>query len=391
MAANVQAPPAPSAFFKAAWRIAKRVPGVFFVRLAYDFFATFFRIATLFVVGLAFVVHFGDHLSAGHSLLSWPNEMLQVVTRPGTIVGLAGTIFMGWMLLFAAEAMAAAGIWGAVTDVLAGRQVSRFGTAIRAGVIRFPEAVLQRIFATFVEATLFAVTIGTCIAAYAAAGKLQLWFGESIVLSAATWASLLTLLACSAVLVRLTAEFVAASLFIDGIGLGEAISRAAEAVVAHPIHLYRLFVLAAGILIAPLFGYWLAILLQNFAVNVPALSTAAMLVRMGAEMLLLAGFAAFIVMLQASFFTYYAWWNGTLDPALLAENPVARGEVPDLEALLPKKYDVIVDVDDLLGPWDSDDVLPPSDPAEQQQVAQVVEGPFDLGAILTGDEADEEE
>jgi hypothetical protein len=183
-------------------------------------------------------------------------------------------------------------------------------------------------------------------------------------------------------------------MFLEGVGLGEGIVRAALVVARAPLLVYRLFVLAAGILIVPLLVYWAAIMFQNVAISVPELSGIATSARLVAELVLVCGVAAFAVMLHATFFAYYAWTVGGLEASVLAAGEGSGPPPRSLEEFVPASYEHVAPIDEVLGPWHPDDVMEPiAEPEQTKPEDQLPEGPFDLKGILrvSAEHRDEEE
>lgn len=369
--------PQPARFLRLGWRGLRRAPTAFLVRAVFELFAYAVRAFALFGAGLLVVTHLALFLGSGGAPSAWPETFGATALRPGVLLGVLGAAFTLWAGLFAAESLAFAGVWSALRRGVQGADSTSLRLLLRGAVASFPEALKIRLFVRGAELTLVAVFIGTLAAAVPLGQWVAAVSKQPVLAPSVMWAVVLTVLTSSIALVRLSAELVAAAVYLDGVGLGEALLRAGQRVVSHPIYVYRLFVVAASVLIPPLLCAWAAALLQNFFVGSPQADTLGMLLRVGAEVAILLGFALFSVMLHATFFVYYQWERGgpvELDPA-----PVRpRRTMISLSELVPREYPYVVDVEELLGPWSDDDVLPTT----PSTAAMAPRGAYDLGAIL---------
>lgn len=375
-------PSKPSVFFRAGWAAARRAPVVFVARAFFDLATTAVRLVAVVVAVVSLTVHLGVHLQQGGTPLGWLETVARIASRPGMMIGVAGMLFTVWLALMFLEAITNGGIWTVLADGVQGREHGSARDFLRGALSRFPDALKQRLFASVVDATLFSVTIGTVLGAIALSRFVGLASGSAVIAPALVWATVLTLFGLSAGILRLTTEFVAAPMFLEGVGLGEGILRAARTVALAPVRVYRLFVLAAGVLIPPLFLYWAAIMFQNLTLEMPQLQAFAGATRMVAELVLLCGVAGFAVMMHAAFFAYYSWTVGRLDTQILrpaADRKPTRG----LQAFLPESQAHTVKLDDVIGGWEDRDVMetrePPSSPPPGDDAPP---GEFDLDSIL---------
>lgn len=361
----------------------RRSPGLFAVRFCYDIFAVGFRTVIGVALFLAALAHLIGALDANTPLQMWPVALISDLGEPQAVIGVAGFLFTGWMILFAAEALASAGVWGTLADLVRGREVRPLTTAFGRATERFADAVVVRLFTTCATVMLVSVLAGSVFGAVMVAAEFGVTVGFPTVGTAAAWALIFTLVAASVALVRLTVELVAAPLFVEDQQLGEAMLRAAGAVLRRPVFVYRLFVMAAAVLIPPLFLYYIAIMFQNVALQFDAMVGVAAILRVAADFVMLGGFAAFMVALHSMFFAYYAWAVQALDDGWLA--PETSTTAPSIADIVPSRYDNIVDVDDILGDWPPDTLVDVSNMA-QASSEPVPVGPFDLNAILRNDE-----
>lgn len=369
--------PHPVRFLSLAWRAIRRVPDVWVARLSFDLFAYAFRFVVLFAVGLGFVLHLGIHVRSGLPLSGWPTALLASAGRPGVVVGLGGMVFVIWLFMFAVEAFVFAGIWSATRTSLLDGDLRRWRAVWDGAVASFPQALAVRVLVRASEVVLLVATVGSVVLIWRTASFVAAASGSAFVAPAATWALLLTIGTCAAIVLRLTAEFVAAAVYIDGVGLGEAILRAATTVLAHPVYVYRLFIMAAAVLIGPLLVAWAAATAQNLLMLTASGEALAWVLRFAAEFAIIAGLGAFSVMRHGTFFAYYAWEHDRIERSRVAKpKPTIR-----LADLLPPSYDHIVDVSEILRPWTADEILPVDDDAPLAATPHPV-GAYDLGAIL---------
>ena len=376
MSVTSQSLPTPAAFLRAGWSLARHDPTLFVGRLVSDLANLAVRLGTALVVGSIVAAHLSSHVRGGGSVLSWIDAVVQRFTRPSVLAAFGGLLLAGWALTFVIRCVVDAGIWGVLGDAARGARVVKLRSMVARMTDGFARAVAVRALTTCTDVTLVAVTLG-CLAGGA---SVALWAGSqtgsSLVVPAIVLAMTNTMLISAVVLLRLTAEFVAAPAFLDDASLGEALLTAAAAVVERPVFLYRLFIVAASVLIAPLFVYWAVLMFGNLAYDVPGVGPVLFVARFVAQGLVLAGIAGFVVMLHATFFAYHAWSRGYL----LMNQDRKAGKVarpPTLDVLLPKEYPHVVPVDEIMGEWPPDSILPaPRDRSVED------DAPFDLGAIL---------
>lgn len=376
--------PVPFRFLALAWRAVRTVPGVWVIRGLFEAFSVLFRLSFLFAFGLLFVVHFANHVEAGGTAFAWPDALLQTLQQPSAFVGVAGVLVVGSLFLFAAESFTFAGMWSATSRAVTGADVRRWSGAWSGAIASFPHAVGIRLLVRCSELTLLAMIAGTLAITAATAGFVADWSGSPLLAPSVTWALILTFGSAMAIVFRLSAELVAAAVYLDDVSLGEGILRAAATVIRRPIYLYRLFIAAAAVLIPPLGVAWLAAIGHHvFVIDAPLLAT---LLRLFAELAIVAGLVAFSVMMHATFFAYYAWDHDHID----------RGEVLksaptiELSQLLPERYDHVVSVDQILGPWDDADRVPATlqTPDVERSAPPSVRAAaaYNLTAILSKDE-----
>lgn len=379
--------PAPVAFLRAGWTLVRTDPWILAARILSDLANLALRAATAFMLGLFVVMHFGNHVKAGGSLLGWPAAAAEHFTRPAVLAAMLGFAFAGWAVTFTIRCAFDAGIWGVLGSAARGQSVARVRSLFVQMTREFPRAVGIRALTTCTDFVLVSVIVGTVVASAELAAHAGVALGSPRVVPALIIAASGVAICTFAVLMRLTAAFVAAPAFVERGELGEALLLAAQAVIRNPVYVYRLFIMAAAVLIPPLFAYWLIALAQNLAYEVPALAPVLLVVRLAGEALLIAGIAAFVVMLHATFFAYYAWRRGYL--AMTTEKGQrerlrARPGTPSLDELVPKEYPHVVPVDELMAEWPHEALLEPQSPKSEDE-------PFDLGAILdserkTGDD-----
>lgn len=337
--------PTPFRFLRLGWRGARRVPGVWLLRGGFEFAAYLYRFLFAFGFGLLFVVHFATFAEAGLPLPLYPTLLFETIARPGTMAALLGLATVGWAVLFAAESFVYAGMWSALREATVNRSTRPWTSAFTGAFASFGQAVSVRLLVRLCDATLFVTLMGILLTTGWIAARVGAWTDSALLAPAMTWAAILTVVSVALVVVRLTTEFVAAAVFVDDVGLGEGILRAAQTTLRNPLYLYRLFIVSAAVLIPPLLAGWLAALLQNvlFAVDATALAS---VFRLGAELAIVVGLVMFSVMMHATFFAYYAWSTQRLEAFGVSSDH------PKLTELLPTSYKNVANVDEILGPWD---------------------------------------
>lgn len=321
------------------------------------------RLATLAAVAAVLAVPAWRSVAAGSTLVDAVGHAARTLTSVSAVAAIAGLVLAGWAMSFLGYSVASGGVLGVLADAARGRRVTPWRSFVAAVGRRFPEAVAVRFLTSCVNVTLVTVGVGMLIAASWLAREAVQITGSTLVAPAAIWAFVAALYVVAAGLVRLTTEMVAAPIFLEDRRLGPAILDAAATIAARPVLAYRVFVQSAAVLVAPLFLYWVALFGQQLSIGTPGLSALGRLIVFLADIVLLAGFAAFAVMVQASFFAYHGWSSGLLvltqsedEPRKrrwrLRKKPIARP--PTLDEMLPSEWPHVVDLDEILNADDRD-------------------------------------
>lgn len=366
--------PEPTAFLRAGWRLCLRHPWVLVARLIGDLAVSVFRFAALFGLGLFVVIHLGNHLKFGGDLLSWFAPAVELFTRPGMVAALLGYTIAAWAITFVISTVVDAGIWGTLRSALRQERSTGLRSLVANASVEWHRAVSVRVLMMVVDTTLVAMFVGTWMTLGVFAAEVGDASGSVLFAPAAFVAFCTASVFTFSFVTRLTATFAPAPLFIADLTLARAIVRAASEVLERPILIYRLFLQASGVLIVPLFGYLFAVLFQDIAYVIPSLLPIAMVVNFTAEIALFAGISLFVLVLHATFFSFFAWTQGLLaiEEADDDEASASTGQIPSLDDLLPQEYDGVIDVDELIGPW--------ADTAEEEEAP--IRRPFDLESIL---------
>jgi len=304
-----------------------------------DFMSSVVRAGTALLLGLMMTVVVVVSLRTGPGL----STALKFFLRPDFIFGVLGLGFTAWLFGFTLDAYTWGGVWKSTARVMSREKLSFFRDASEG----FPQALWQRAMILLHDlgiAALFGTTVMATIA-------LTSWLDSNIFASAAIWAAALTLYVALAVLIRFTASVAAAGMFIEGRSWPDAWLCAAETVVQNPVAFYRIFVLSAYALIPPLIFYYIVIFFFNFTVGT-ALAPLGEVARLLGELLMMVGFAGFLVLTQLGFFNAYATSRSLAElptPAPKAFGLSMANKPPTLSELLPTTSPYKVNVDTLPG------------------------------------------
>lgn len=329
----------PKACSRAALNTVRTHPSLLFWRVLGEFMSSVVRAGTALLLGLFMTVIVVISLRTGPGL----STALKVFLHPDFIFGVVGLGFTAWLFGFALDAYTWGGVWKSTARVMSREKLSFFQDASES----FPQALWQRAMILLHDLGIVAL-FGTTVMATIA---LTSWLDSNIFVSAAIWAAALTLYVSLAVLIRFTASVAAAGMFIEGRSWPDAWLSAAETVVQNPVAFYRIFVLSAYALIPPLIFYYIVIFFYNFTVGTP-LAPLGEVARLLGELLMMVGFAGFLVLTQMGFFNAYATSRSLAE--LPPPTPKAFGlsmahKPPTLSELLPASSPYKVNVDTLPG------------------------------------------
>lgn len=335
-----------------------------------DIISSVVRGGTAVLLGLLMTVVVIVSLRAGPGLSS----ALKFLLRPDVVFGAFGLGFTAWLFGFTLDAYTWGGVWRSTARVISDEKLRFFGDATES----FPRALWQRAMTLLHDLGIVAL-FGTTVMATVA---LTSWVDAGLLVSAAIWGASMTLYVALAVLLRFTASVAAAGMFIEGRSWPDAWLSAAETVVQNPIAFYRIFVLSAYALIPPLVLYYIAIFFYNFTAGT-ALAPVAEMARLLGELLMMIGFAAFLLLTQIGFFNAYATSRslGELPkaPAKVFGNSMANKRPPSLAELLPATTPFKINVDSLVGIEAQDDrtrSVDTDNSAESPDVSEMADEPL---------------
>lgn len=231
------------------------------------------------------------------------------------LVGLAATV---GLVGLAVEALVTGGIWSTITRDLQsddGADETGFGAEMLRG---FPRALQVSLVGVAIQWCMFLLFGMLAVAVGSAFIRGRLWAGPTV-LQVVMLAVPLFLYLVLAALTRLVVEITAAAIFLEEIGIGEAVAEAARFVVWELASLYRVLARAFGYLLVPLFGFWGFGALANLAAGPQSAMAVLQAGRVTGQVLTTVAFALVTLLLQGAFFTYWA--------AVHAEEP---GAIVDL-------------------------------------------------------------
>ncbi|RAL23686.1 hypothetical protein DL240_05875 [Lujinxingia litoralis] len=366
----------PLPFYRRSWELLRQDPWVFAWKMLADLLG---RAASLALMGVLIAIVSLDlqHFSAlGGTFNAWLARLSHVATSPSFLAGLTGAIFCVSLISSAIHALVTGGIWGLLAAGLRDDPIETLRTFWRAALLRFPD-----VFALFLLR--FSVRLVTfCLALAAAVALIRA--GQSpdfVALSPLTRALLITLplsfLISWFALTRLVLEVIGAPMFIDNLGLGEAVLEGASFVLENFWAMYRLFIYALGLLLVPLGMYWIVLMIQNLGLAWPALTPALALLRFAGELLMWAAISALGVLFYGAVFAFYRKDDASVEeearlsgahPTLSASNdgpgPFVQGV--GLSGLLPDDSPHRFPLDELLPELTTSDDAPPSKDTPEQ-------------------------
>jgi hypothetical protein len=266
-----------------------------------------YRLATLMVLGF-FVVLFADHFDRSMTrhgdLRVWARDLGEVVLSKAFIAGSVGTLGVVLMLGMCLDAFIRGGIWGTLAQSTQGSPVICWKTFFERGASRFPAMIGFKLISYLVWTFLFvlATTLFVSVVKVTTTGA----FADASPLAlGALWGMTGAIFLSTTVLFRLTLAATCAPLFLEGRSLAEAIVIAASFVLEHTLQLYRLFIVMLGCTLIPLGLYWFVLMLQNLAIWFDLLVSAAGLLRLVADFVLLASISALSVLFYGALLAYY--------------------------------------------------------------------------------------
>ncbi len=427
----------PKAYYYAAWHIVKNDISLLVWKLAADFVRTVVTLGTLAFLMVVLAVQFRSVLDDAPDPIVAVDNFAASLATPGFLIGAAGVVFCAWLLSLMVEVLALSGVWGALAEGARGRRIRPFRTFFANLTSHFPGVLALRI--TTMAAHLAMVLLGaSLVIAIATMTGSASMADASVWLKGVLWAAPLTLLAGLVALIRLTMEIAAAPLIIEGRTLGDSILQGAVLVTRKFAQIYRLLLVAATLLLIPLFFYWGVLIFSNLTMNTPQLAPLVAIMRLAGEAFLFASAGVLAVAFYGALFVYYAHQMGMIDklpgddddandtgndddnarqpdrsaaagrPAHLGggggmpqgpeDSRIEFDEETSLEELLPDEYPNIIPLKDVLGGSKADEARTdenartddgePADDSGDEPADQQVE---DTEPPLEGDKSEDDE
>lgn len=294
----------PVPFYKRSWEILRRDPLVFLWKLIADLISRSGTFAVFTFVLSLLIFDFQLFLEEGNPWHAWIDRFADLSVSPYFIAGFAGTVFFTTLLGTTLQAFVVGGIWGLLAAGLRGEPIHRGSTflahtwrhfpnvlalflirlAVRTVTICLGIAILFAIFHGYTQGSLS--NLSTFLQSFVIAGSLAFFIG---------WFAI----------TRLTLEVIGAPLIIDKMSLGEAILEGAAFVVENFWAMYRLLIFSLGLLLIPLFGYWLLLMLNNLTLIWPILLPLGAVLRLGAEIFLWVSISVLGVLFYGAIFAFY--------------------------------------------------------------------------------------
>lgn len=315
--------------------LVKRQPWLVLAHAAVSLFSSLlsFVLATVVLIGFALMI-----LSAVGAVHVKP------VLAAAGLGGLVATLLL---LNLAAKSLVQGAIWDSTAGWIRNDTQRSLGMFVGAAFPSFSTALLFNVLRSVTHALLVCITVTVVLCSFVASRWVALETGSELVLPALVWATSLVLLATYLFLIRLSIEVMPAPLFVDGVSFPEALYRAVSVTLSSAFDLYRIFILAAIILLGALGIQLVTILFQNATIELQGLLFLGSFARFAGEVAVLVGTSLFIVVMHTGFFALYGTRTSTLDPGRLSESPESNPP-PDLEELLPDETRHIYDLDTLL-------------------------------------------
>ncbi len=364
----------PRSYFKASWRLVRRHFLLVAFELAANLAHTLLWLGSAAVIALALFVGIRGATAASGDKLAALDAFVAHLARPTFVIGAAGLMMCTWLTAICIDAFVSSGIWGTFAQATRGEPTRRWRTFWSHAPRHFAPVLSLRV--TSVACEIIVALLGAMVVL----GALFLTTGggplahASVFSRALAWAAPLSVLAAFAALVRMTTTLAAAPLLLEARGLGESILQAATLVTRRFIPLYRLMVLAAGLMLVPLFFYWGVLTFQDLTLDVAGIAPLTFMLRMFAEVVLFVATGVVTVLLYGALFLYYGHEMGMIDepsndddnqarhhstgravappdlrdPNLRDKSRVAFDEHTTLADLVPDEYPNIIDLDDVL-------------------------------------------
>ncbi|MFW5968354.1 MAG: hypothetical protein ACOCV2_12590 [Persicimonas sp.] len=300
-------------YFWAAWEVVKRDFSLLAFKIAADLVRSVAVVGVLIFIFVFLAGQVGLALEAEAGPLAGLIEFAERLQTPQFIIGAVGLIVVASVVGFTTEVTALSGIWGTFGDATRERPV-RFVRSFFSGVSRhFPAALGLRVITVVGQATVLLTGLSILVALFAASTGTTWLTDQPAIVRGLFFAAPLTVLSALALFVRLTLEIAAAPLIIDGRGLGASLLEAAHLVTRRFEPIYRLLLVAATLILAPLLLYWGLVMVQNIGMVVPELAPILGLMRLVGDVLMFAAMSVISVLFYGALFFYFADERGSID------------------------------------------------------------------------------
>jgi hypothetical protein len=367
----------PKAYFFGAWHLLKRDLFVFLWKFGADFVRSVLTFATFAVIAIVVMTAFTASISVPQGPLFGFERFVEKLATPGFTIGVAGVLFCAWLIGLMIDVLVLSGVWGTLATGARGEPITRFRTFFANLTTHFPEVLSLRITTLAAQATVVLLGVTVFVSILVATTGNSAFADASIWARGLLWATPLTVLAGLVALVRLTMEVAAAPLLLEGRSLGDSILVAARLVTKRFADVYRLLIVAASLLLIPLFFYWGVLIFGNLTMDVAGMAPVNTLLQFAGEVILFVTSGVIGLLFYGAVFLYYAHQMGMIDEIPgrdsddeppnnskgSSKRPSGRPVVPGggrpkgvgfgkdttLEELLPEEYPNIVELDDVLG------------------------------------------
>lgn len=360
----------PKVYFRGAWHLVKQDPFIFAWKWLGDVARAVVSIGALVVLGVVLFVGLTGALDTPAGPFVGFDAFVADVASPQFVIGAAGLLFCAWLIGLTLDVLTLSGIWGTFAKGARGESIQRFRTFFSSLTTRFPAVLSLRITALAAQSVVVLLGLMVLAGIWGATTGDGSFAEASIWVRSLLWATPLTLMAGFAALIRLTMEVAAAPLILERRSLGDAIATAAELVTRRFAEVYRLVIVAAGLLLVPLFFYWGVLIFHNLTLDMPELAPLTGMLRLVGEVVLFVTTGAIAVMFYGALFLYYAVEMGMIDeipdekskksrPERATQRTSRRGSPKPgrlkfdrhttIEDLLPDEYPNVLSVDEVIG------------------------------------------
>jgi hypothetical protein len=266
--------------------------------------------------------------------------ILLLFTGPSTalVVGMMGIVATGIGLVLALDAVVMGTVWTHGARTAGDRDSSLTATgAFFEGLSRFGEVLMLRSLSFLTRLAVLAMFLAWAVPLVVVSTRSGGLWGSPVAVPAVVMAVASSLYAVAAGLVAMTVEMTAPVYFLKRRRLGPAIREAAGVVLERPVFVYRVFVSALAVLLPALALAWGASIAYALTFEHAQIAPLTAMLRSVANLILFASLGFFVVMLQFSFFAYYAHRLGLLSgfPPKFLDGPQRSAKKVPIAAMIP--------------------------------------------------------